>query len=321
VSANPSFPWPRVAVMGAGAVGCYFGGMLARAGATVTLIGRRAHVEAIAQEGLFMESIHFQQSVAVAASTQADAARDADLVLFCVKATDSETAARALAPHLAPGALVVSLQNGVANVERIRAAAGIEAIPAVVYVAASMPAPGRMKHDGRGDLVIGQPQRGPAGDARRGKDLERVAKCFETAGVPCRISENIEGELWTKLVWNCAGNALTALARANYGQVARNELGRQTLIAAANEAIAVARAAGVHIPPLDLVEASLKLAKDLGEATSSTAQDVARGKRTEIDTLNGYIARRGAELGVPTPVNQTLYALVKLLEENFERRG
>jgi len=299
--------WPRVAVMGAGAVGSYFGGMLARAGAPVTLIGRRAHLEAIAREGLLIDSIHFQERVDVAASTEAKAARGAQLVLFCVKTLDTEAAAQALAPHLASGALVVSLQNGVENVQRIRAASGIEAVPAVVYVAASVPAPGRVKHVGRGDLVIG--------DARRKEDLERVAASFVRAGVPCRISANIEGELWTKLIMNCAGNAVTALGRASYGQAARHALARQVMTATAQEAIAVARAAGVALPEADLAAAGLKLAENLGPATSSTSQDIERGKRTEIDALNGFIVRRGAELGVPTPVNHTLYALVKLLEE------
>lgn len=299
--------WPRIAVMGAGAVGCYFGGMLARAGAPVTLITRRAQAEVIAREGLFLDSIHFQECVAVGVSTQPEAVRDAGLVLFCVKTVDTEEAARLLAPHLATGATVVSLQNGVDNVERIRAAAGMEALPAVVYVAAAMPEPGRVKHSGRGDLVLGH--------ARRKDEVARVAEGFGRAGVPCRISEQIEGELWVKLIMNCAGNAVTALGRSSYGEVARHELARQVLLATANEALAVARAAGIRLPPVDLAAAALKLAQDLGEATSSTAQDIARGKRTEIDSLNGYIVRRGAELGVLTPVNQTLHALVKLLEE------
>ncbi len=303
----------RITVMGAGAVGSYFGGMLARSGMAVTLIGRRAHVEAIARDGLFIDSIHFQERVPVAASTQPDAARNAELVLFCVKTRDTESAARALASYLAPGAIVVSLQNGVDNVARIKGASGIEALPAVVYVAASMPTPGRVKHAGRGDLVIGSLG---SRDQRR-EDLERVAQCFVRAGVPCCVSQNIEGDLWTKLILNCAGNAVTALGRSNYGRATQNEHSRQIMAATANEAIAVARAAGVQLPPVDLVAAGLKLAQDLGQATSSTAQDIQRGKRTEIDALNGFIARRGAELGVPTPVNHTLFALVKLLEEEL----
>ncbi len=245
----------------------------------------------------------------MAASTEAEAARTAELVLFCVKTLDTESAARALAPHLAPGAIVVSLQNGVDNAERVRAASGIEALRAVVFVAASMPAPGRVKHAGRGDLVLG--------DAQRHEDVARVVEWFTSAGVACRVSDNILGDLWAKLIMNCAGNAVTALGQASYGRAAQNEHCRQVMAATAQEAMAVARAAGVVLPPIELVAAGLKLAKDLGGATSSTAQDIRRGKRTEIDALNGFIARRGADLGVPTPVNHTLFALVKLLEENL----
>jgi 2-dehydropantoate 2-reductase len=300
-------PWPRVAVLGAGAVGCYFGGMLARAGAPVTLIGRPEHVGAIQRDGLFMDSIHFQERVAVSATTDTAAVRDASIVLFCVKTLDTDNAARSLAPLLSPSAIVVSLQNGVDNIERIRAASGIVALPSVVYVAAAMSGPGRIKHSGRGDLVLG---RSPLNSA------QQVAESFTRAGVPCRVSENIDGDLWAKLVWNCAGNAITALGRASYGQIARSESALQLFLAAANETMAVARASGIRLPPVDLANANVKLARDLGNATSSTAQDIQRGKRTEIDSLNGFVVRRGVELGVPTPVNSTLTALIKLLEDS-----
>jgi 2-dehydropantoate 2-reductase len=299
--------WPRVAVLGAGAVGCYFGGMLARAGAPVTLLGRPEHVDAIQRDGLFMDSIHFRERVAVSATTDTAAARDAAIVLFCVKTLDTDDGARSLAPHLSPDAIVVSLQNCVDNMERILAASGIVALPSVVYVAAAMSAPGRIKHSGRGDLVLGPSPQDAA---------QRVANCFARAGVPCRISENIDGDLWAKLVWNCAGNAITALGRASYGQIARSESALQVFLAAANETMAVARAAGIRLPPVDLANANVKLVRDLGNATSSTAQDIQRGKRTEIDSLNGFVMRRGAELGVPTPVNSTLTALIKLLENS-----
>src|SRR5690349_1426364 len=133
----PEKEWPRVAVVGAGAVGCYFGGMLARAGAAVTLIGRAPHIEAINRDGLFIDSIHFKDRVSVAATTELGAVRDAQLVLFSVKTLDTESTAKLLAPLLAPDTIVVSLQNGVDNAERIDFAAGIEAIPAVVYIAAA----------------------------------------------------------------------------------------------------------------------------------------------------------------------------------------
>src|SRR5262249_4887720 len=152
-SMTESQPWPKVAVVGAGAVGGYFGGLLAHAGAPVTMIGRPAFVEAVTKNGLFLDTAHFQEKVRVEASAKIDAVRGAEIVLFCVKASDNDATARAIAPLLSNGTLVLSMQNGVDNVEQIRAAAMIEALPSVVYVAASVPEPGRVKHVGRGDLV------------------------------------------------------------------------------------------------------------------------------------------------------------------------
>lgn len=301
-------PWPKIAVVGAGAVGGYFGGLLARAGAPVVMIGRPAFVEAVKKNGLFLDTVQFQESVGVEASADLGAARGAGIVLFCVKTTDNATTARALEPLLAPGALVLSLQNGVDNVEQIRAAASIDALPTVVYVAASVPEPGRVKHVGRGDLVLGP----------KNEKTERVAALFARANVPCRISENIEGELWTKLIWNCALNAVSALGRAKYGQIAASADARKVVETVVDEVLAVARAANIYPPGLEdpraAIAGAFKIATQMAEAFSSTAQDMMRGKRTEIDSLNGYISRRGAELGVPTPVNHALYALVKLAE-------
>jgi 2-dehydropantoate 2-reductase len=300
--------WPKIAVVGAGAVGGYFGGLLARAGAPVMMIGRPAFVEAVAKNGLFLDTVQFQESVRVEASTDVEAVRGAEIVLFCVKTTDNSATARAIAPLLAPGALVLSMQNGVDNVEQIRSAAAIDALPAVVYVAASVPEPGRVKHVGRGDLVVGP----------RNERTERLAAVFSRANVPCRISENIQGELWTKLVWNCALNAVSALGRAKYGNIATSADAWKVVERAVYEVLAVARAADIHPPGLEDPKAALagalKIATQMAEALSSTAQDMNRGKRTEIDSLNGYVSRRGAELGVPTPVNHALYALVKLAE-------
>jgi len=301
-------PWPRIAVVGAGAVGGYFGGLLARAGAPVVMIGRPAFVEAVKKNGLFLDTLHFQESVHVEVSTDLSAIRGAEIVLFCVKTTDNTATARAIAPLLAPNALVLSFQNGVDNVEQIRAAAAIEALPTVVYVAASVPEPGQVKHVGRGDLIFGP----------RNEKTERVANLFSRANVPCRISDNIAGELWTKLIWNCALNAVSALGRAKYGQIAASADARRVVETLVDEVLAVARAADIHPPGLEDPKAAIagafKIATQMAEALSSTAQDMNRGKRTEIDSLNGYISRRGAELGVPTPVNHALYALVKLAE-------
>jgi 2-dehydropantoate 2-reductase len=169
-----------------------------------------------------------------------------------------------------------------------------------------------VKHVGRGDLVIGP----------RNDRSEKFAALFARAGVACRISDNIDGELWTKLIWNCALNSISALGRAKYGLIAESEDARKVVEAAVNEVLAVASAARIQLPGVETPQAglagALKIATQMAGAISSTGQDLMRGKRTEIDSLNGYISRRGAELGVPTPVNHALYALVKLAEESNE---
>jgi 2-dehydropantoate 2-reductase len=214
--------WPQVAVVGAGAVGCYYGGMLARAGAPVTLIGRPAHVAAIELDGLLLETLGCTERVPVAASTDLAAARGAGLALFCVKSTDTEQTARALAPHLDPDAVVLSMQNGVDNVERLRPHLRATALAAVVYVAAAMAGPGHLRHTGRGDLVIGALP--PDDQATARPLLERVAGWLRQGGVPCVVSDNVEGELWAKLLINCAYNAISALGRARYRRIGAHRL-------------------------------------------------------------------------------------------------
>jgi 2-dehydropantoate 2-reductase len=311
----------RVAVMGAGAVGSYFGGMLARAGIPLTLIGRRDHVEAIRRDKLFLDTVTLQERVAVGAATDPAAVADADVVLFCVKGVDNEAASRSIAPHLAADAIVVSLQNGVDNIETIRAASGIDALPAVVYIAAALPKPGHVKHLGRGELAIGELTSGAGSSSSsiRSPRTEKIAALFSSAAVPCRISDYIEADIWAKFIMNCAGNAVTAIAQCSYAEAAKNPASRELMSRLIDETAAVARAAGIRLPNVNFMEEGIKSLATFGAATSSTAHDLARGKPTEIDLLNGYVARRGQELGVATPCNFSVYAMVKLLEESGVR--
>lgn len=305
--------WPRVVVFGAGAVGSYFGAKLAQAGAPVTLIGRSTHVDPIRAGGLRFESGGLTQQVAIGADTQSEPLRDADLVLLCVKTLDTEAAARTIATLAPPTALVVSMQNGVDNVERIAQAAGVDAMAAVVYVAASMAGPGHLLHGGRGDLVLGEYGAPPAGASRDAERAQRVAAVFERAGVPCPVSDEVRAALWTKLVMNCVFNAISALAKVRYGAMVADERTRAMMFEIVRECCAVAHADAIALPPADaLGDAALQLGQAMSPATSSTEQDLARGKRTEIESLNGYVVRRGEALGVPTPVNRTLVTLVGL---------
>ena len=305
----------RVAVLGAGAVGCFFGGMLARAGHPVTLIGRAVHVGVFKQSGLHFEGLAFDEQVKVNASTEARAVEGAQLVLFCVKSTDTESAAREIAPHLAPGSMVLNLQNGVDNTERIAALVGVPVYPAAVYVATAMAGPGHLKHHGRGDLVIGAPD--GVADAAQAAQLETLRAAFVAAGVPVTISDNVAGALWGKLVVNCAYNAISAVGQMPYGRMIVSPGVREVMTEVVHEVLAVAKARGVRMAP-DTLEKVLALADSMPTQFSSTAQDLARSRPTEIDHLNGYVVRQGEALGIPVPANRALHALVRLIETRHQ---
>jgi len=298
--------------MGAGAVGCYYGGMLARAGHDVTLIARAQHVEAVRRSGLRMETKAFDEQVPMRASEEASGARGAKLVLFSVKSPDTERAGAALAPYVERDAVVLSLQNGVDNAERLAATLGREVVPAVVYVAVEMAGPGHVRHHGRRELLIGPSARSPDIGAR-------IAAAFGAAGVPVEVSDNVIGALWAKLIVNCAYNALSAITQLPYGRMVQGDGVPAVMGDVVDECLAVARAAGVGVPG-DLLKAVPQIAETMPGQFSSTAQDLARGKPTEIDHLNGFVVRKGDALGVPTPANRVLLALVKLLEERGSSR-
>jgi 2-dehydropantoate 2-reductase len=301
--------WPRIAVVGAGAVGGYFGGMFARAGAPMVFIGRQHFADAVNSKGLILDKSEGQERIRATATVEMSAIRDCPLILFCVKANDTSATARQMAPFVRPDATVVCLQNGVDNAAQVRAVANVAAVPAAVYVAVSVPESGRVKHLARGDLTIG-----PLSER-----TTHLADIFIRAGIPCQVSENIEGELWLKLLRNCALNAISALGHIRYGQIIQSEDAKKLMEQIVDEVLAVARAAGIALPGVDDREsgmtAAMELATQMADAFSSTAQDLDRGQPTEIDALNGYISRRGEGLCIPVPVNHALFTLVKLAEQ------
>lgn len=288
--------------MGAGAVGCYYGAMLARAGHSVVLIGRSAMVEAIGREGLLLESREFTGRVVVQADTSPAAVKGAELVLFCVKSADTESAGTAMAPHVSPQAPVLSFQNGVDNAARLSAVLGRHAIPVVVYVATEMAGPAHVRHHGGGDLVIGPFDSSAA-----------IASLLIAAGVPTEVSARVLDALWSKLIINCAYNALSAISQLPYGELVREPHVLETMRHIFNESVGVARADGITLPE-DLWQSLVEISVNMAGQRSSTAQDLARGKRSEIDHLNGYVVRRGRELGLGAPVNLALLCTVKLME-------
>lgn len=302
-------PLLRIAVMGAGAVGCFYGGMLARAGHAVTLVARPAHVQAMAARGLRMQGQGFDEWVPLAASSDPAAVAGADLVLFCVKSADTEAAGRLMAPHLSSHALVLSLQNGVDNAERLQALLPAHAVAAaVVYVAVDMAGPGHVLHKGRGELVLAPASAGTM-------DSEVAAAILRAAGIPTEVSSAVREALWTKLVINCAYNAISAISQQPYGKTINAPGIAGVMQDAVNESLKVAAADGVNLSA-SVHEAVARIAQTMPGQLSSTAQDLARAKPSEIDYLNGHVVRRGQALGIPTPVNRTLWSLVKLLESS-----
>jgi 2-dehydropantoate 2-reductase len=294
--------------MGAGAVGCYYGGMLARAGHAVTLIGRPAHVQAVAANGLRMQTLSFDETVTLSASTGPGAVAGADVVLFAVKSPDTESAGEEMRSFLKPGALVLCLQNGVDNAERLRRVLPGQAVAAaVVYVATEMAGPGHLRHHGRGELVIEPSSRSA-----------ELAQALVSAGVPTAISDNVRGALWAKLILNCAYNALSAVARLPYGELVQRPGVKDVMRDVVAECRAVAAADGVTLPG-DVDTAVRRIAETMPSQYSSTAQDLMRGKPSEIDHLNGYVVRRGEALGVPVPANRVLWTLTKLVETQADR--
>lgn len=292
----------HIAVMGAGAVGCYYGGLLARAGHTVTLIARPQHVQAIAAHGLRLQTASSDEHIALNATDDVGAIAQADLVLFCVKSSDTEAAGAQMRPHLRKDAAVLSLQNGVDNAERLQAVLGQDVIPTVVYVATAMAGPGHVQHFGRGDLVLGEHPRSA-----------QLAQLLSDAAIPSTVSSNVQGALWTKLIINCTYNAASAITQRAYGDLVQQPGMWKLMRSAHDECMVVAQAASVVLdaPLWPMIE---NIARTMQGQYSSTAQDLQKNKATEIEHLNGFIVRRGQQLGVATPVNAALQTLVKALQ-------
>lgn len=293
----------KVAVMGAGAVGCYFGAMLARHGHDVVLIGRPQHVEAIRNNGgVKLDSKVFTGVIPIGAATEPAGVQGADVVLFCVKSGDTESAGRSMAPFLKDSATILSLQNGVDNPDRLQPLLRQVVVPAAVYVATEMGGPGHVIHHGRGDLVIGA-----------SAASESIAAQLSAAAIPTKVSDRVIDQLWAKLVINCAYNALSAVAQLPYGRLFDVNGVREVMRNVVEECAAIADALGVALPN-DMYASVVALVSAMPNQYSSTAQDVARGRPSEIDFLNGYVVRKGRELNIPTPVNLTLHSMVKLKE-------
>jgi 2-dehydropantoate 2-reductase len=314
----------RILVMGAGAMGSVVGGMMARAGHAVTLVGRAAHMDAIAARGLHITGIwgdHIVRALDTRTSVDGLKAGDFDVVFISVKSFDTRAAMDAVSPVLDGATLVCAYQNGLGNAEVIAEFAGWERTVGVRAIYGVIcPEPGAAHV-----TVIANPTAlGVYDNAAPADRVRALAAAMDEAGLPTVYSEKIRTVLWGKVTYNCALNPLSALLDVPYGGLAETEHTRSLLREIVHEVYTVAAAMDVPLEPATPEDYVTHLFDDLIPPTAahyaSMHEDLARGRRTEIDALNGAICRYGDERGVACPVNSFLTRLIKAREYENQKR-
>lgn len=303
----------KIAIVGAGAMGCLFGGYLARAGEDVSLVDRLVPtVEALRARGVRLWEGERAEDVPVAAALDPGDIGPVDLVIVFVKALHTRSAAASLPPLLGPETQVLTLQNGLGAADALTPPVAPERLlVGVTAQGGTLLGPGEVRHGGSGPTLVG-PYRGDATGA------SAVADVLTAAGLATEAVADPWPAVWRKLAINCGINALTALAGIRNGRIPEIPEAAAVLADAVREAVAVAAAAGAALGDGDdLARHVLDVARATAENRSSMGQDVDRRAPTEIDFINGAVVREGERLGVETPVNRTLTRLVKTLEATF----
>ena len=299
----------KIAVVGTGGVGGYFGGRLAVAGEEVTFIARGSHLEAMRAHGLRVSSYHGDFVVQpIEATHDPSKVGPVDVVMVAVKLWDVEAMAEVIGPLLGAETAVISFQNGVDAEEMLAARIGWEhVVGGIAYITASIAGPGQIEQMGAAArLVVGEM------DGHRSPRVEEFAAACQRAGIDIAVSADIQKELWTKFVYICALSGVTTLTRSTIGPIMNDPDTRQLFQSCLEEVDAVARAKNVRLDA-DVVQRHLAWAEGLPPgARSSMLVDLERGNRLEVPWLNGTVARLGAELGVDTPTNRFIYRALKL---------
>ena len=301
-----------IVVFGAGAVGSFFGGLLVRGGQDVRFVARGAQLGALGRSGLHIQST-LLGDVAVPRVNAVSDPRDigpADLVLLCVKAHQTAGVLESMAPLVADGTSIVTLQNGVESDDTVAARFGrARVIPGVVYVGATLEEPGRVSHVAAGTIALGVPE---------GVSRDRVTSVREVlarSGQPVQISDDIERERWRKLLWNAAFNTVSAITGRDPGGLLQVQESRGLIASLMREVVAVARAQGIALTDAN-VDEQIAWTERAGTIRTSTTVDRERGREMEIDALIGVVVRRGRQYGVPTPCSDVMLALLRAIDRN-----
>jgi 2-dehydropantoate 2-reductase len=300
----------RIAVIGAGGTGGYFGGLLARARQDVTFIARGTQLEALRTHGLTVESrLAGTFTVLVQATDDPNEVGSVDLILFCVKTYDTDTAAESIHPLIRPETMLLSLQNGIDNEERIARAVGHDSgIGAVAYVTSTIKAPGVVAQTaGPGKIILGELFGGAS--AR----TERLRGVLQGAGITAEVHPDIRVVLWQKFLFICAFSGVTAVTRLPIGTILADPVTHALFEGTSEEVAAVASAGGIDLPA-DCVGQALATAAAVEPwGRGSLYHDLAGGRRLELESLNGEVVRRGREHSVSTPLNFAIYAALRPL--------
>jgi 2-dehydropantoate 2-reductase len=305
----------RIAVLGSGGIGGYYGALLAKGGHDVAFIARGAHLEAMQRRGLTLRTPDADSTVPVNAVADTKRVAPVDLVLFCVKSYDTKLAAQTLAPLMGRDTAVVTLQNGIDNVEAIGSVVGTGAVLCgAVYIALQLASPGVvLRTGGEGRIVFGELNGAVT------ERVQRIASAFEHSRIPHEVSSNISRVLWEKFLFITGIGGVTALARSGIGPLLASPESRVLLTTACEEIAAVALAEGVPLPA-DAVDRVIQQAAALPpQWRSSMARDLADGRRLEVEALSGAVVRRGLKLGVPTPVHRTIAACLSVHQPSKPR--
>jgi 2-dehydropantoate 2-reductase len=298
----------RIAVMGSGGTGGYFGGLLARAGEEVTFIARGAHLEALRLRGLTVKSrLAGEFTLPVRATDAPNEVGPVDLILFCVKTYDTDAAAESIRPLIGTDTMLLSLQNGVGNAERIAQIAGHDSrLGAIAYVVSAIESPGVIAQTaGPGKIIVGELG---GGTSARTEQLHGV---LQRAEIAADVHPDVRVAIWQKFLFICAFSGVTALTRVPIGPILTDQETHALFRGTLEEAEAVARAGGIELPK-DSVEQALATAAAVEPwGRSSMYHDLAHGRRLELEALNGEVVRRGREYDIQTPLNFALYAALK----------
>ncbi len=305
----------KITVLGAGAMGSLFGGLLKESGADVVLLDLwEEHVRTIRQQGLILLDEQQERNIQVQARTSPRGMPPADLLLVFVKSTQTAQAAQTAKKILHPEGLILTLQNGMGNGEALAAVVDPRSIlVGTTSHGAHVLGPGRVRHAGRGETIIGPWRMSQAGLCKAAE----VSKTLNAAGIRTRTSEHVLENLWDKLLINVGINAITALTGITNGRIVEIEAAKQLAKTAVDEAAAVAASLGIRVRP-DPAEHVFKIARSTQNNRSSMGQDVDRRRKTEIEAINGYVLAEAAKTGDPAPVNEALTALIQTLETGWQ---